>query len=391
MENYDTVVIGGGVIGTSVAYYLSKKGVKVALVEKGDIASGTSSRCDGNVLISDKEPGFDTKMTYTSQLLFKELYNEVQYNFDFSERGSIYIIESEEEFDIAEKFVNEQVKNGYPMRMMDKKEIHDEEPYLVEDIVGGVEIDCDLSLDPMRFAFGLALEAQRNGAVILDHTSVTGIKLDKKGTVEAVETDKGALITKDVVNCTGVWAPYIGKMVGIDIPIKPRQGQLLVAEKTFPVGKRKIVEFGYMMAKFGDENYKRDVSPELERLGIAFVFEPTLSNNFLIGSSRAFVGFDTQVSIEVMQGLAERAIRFFPVMKDIHVIRAYAGLRPYVEDHMPIISKVDEVPGFYIAAGHEGDGIGLSPLTGKLISQMITGEETILPIDTLSINRFKEI
>jgi sarcosine oxidase subunit beta len=91
-----------------------------------------------------------------------------------------------------------------------------------------------------------------------------------------------------------------------------------------------------------------------------------------------------------MQGLAERAIRFFPVMEDIYVIRAYAGLRPYVDDHMPIISKVDEVPGFYIAAGHEGDGIGLSQITGKLISQMITGEETILPIDSLSINRFKK-
>ena len=77
-------------------------------------------------------------------------------------------------------------------------------------------------------------------------------------------------------------------------------------------------------------------------------------------------------------------------MKDIHVIRTYAGLRPYMEDHMPIISKVDEVLGFYITAGHEGDGIGLSPLTGNLISQMITGEETILPIDTLSINRFKK-
>jgi len=390
MVNYDTVVIGGGVIGTNVAYYLSKKGVKVALVEKGDIASGTSGRCDGNVLISDKEPGFDTKMTYTSQLLFKELYNEVQYNFDFSERGSIYIIESKEEFDIAEKFVNEQVKNGYPMRMMDKSKVHNDEPYLADDIVGGVEIDCDLSLNPMRLAFGLALEAKRNGAVILDHTSVTGIRLDKKGKVEAVETDKGILGTKNVVNCAGVWASYIGKMVGIDIPIIPRQGQLLVAEKTFPVGKRKIMEFGYMMAKFGDENYKRNISPELEELGIAFVFEPTLSDNFLIGSSRAFAGFDTRVSIEVMQGLAERAIRFFPIMADIQVIRAYAGLRPYVADHLPIISKVDEVPGFFIAAGHEGDGIGLSPLTGTLISQMITGEETLLPVDSLSINRFKK-
>jgi len=389
MENYDTVVIGGGVIGTSVAYYLSKKGIRVALVEKEDITSGTSSRCDGNVLIADKQPGFDTKMSYTSQLLFKELVSEIPYDFDYTQRGSIYIIESEEELSVAEEFVKKQVEDGYPMRMMDKFEIHNDEPYLAEDIVGGVEIDCDLSLNPMAFAFGLSLEAKRNGAVVFDHTSVTGIRLDKKGTVEAVETDKDVLITKCVVNCAGVWAPEIGNMVGIDIPIKPRQGQLLVAEKTFPVGKRKIVEFGYMMAKFGDKNYRRNVNPELEDLGIAFVFEPTQANNFLIGSSRAFVGFNTHVSIEVMRGLAERAIRFFPIMKDIHVIRAYAGLRPYVDDHMPIISKVDEIPGFYIAAGHEGDGIGLSPLTGKLISQMITCEETIVPTDSLSITRFK--
>ena len=84
MENYDTVVIGGGVIGTSVAYYLSKKGIRVALVEKEDITSGTSSRCDGNVLIVDKEPGFDTKMSYTSQLLFKELVSEILYDFDYT-------------------------------------------------------------------------------------------------------------------------------------------------------------------------------------------------------------------------------------------------------------------------------------------------------------------
>jgi len=389
MKSYDVVVIGGGVIGTSVAYYLSKKGIKVALVEKGDIASGSSGRCDGNVLIADKQPGFDTKMSYTSQLLFKELVSDISYDFDYTQRGSIYIIESEEELKVAKEYVEKQIEDGYSMRMMDKSEIHDDEPYLAEDIIGGVEIGCDASVNPMALVFGLSLEAKKNGAEIFDYTYVKDIKLGKKGVVEAVEIDQEVLITKCVVNCAGVWAPEIGNMVGIDIPIKPRQGQLLVAEKTFPIGKRKIVEFGYMMAKFGDKNYRRNVSPELEDLGIAFVFEPTQANNFLIGSSRAFVGFNTHVSIEVMRRLAERAIRFFPMMRDIHVIRAYAGLRPYVDDHIPIISKVDEIPGFYIATGHEGDGIGLSPLTGKLISQMITGEETIVPTDSLSINRLK--
>lgn len=391
MTYFDAVVIGGGVNGTAVAYYLSEKGIKVALVEKEDIASGTSGRCDGNVLIADKQRGFDTKMTYTSQLLLKELIKKIDYDFEYYQKGSIFTVESEEELEVAQEHVQGQREDGYPMRMMDKKEIHDEIPLLADDIIGGIEIACDASLNPMKLSFGLALEAKKNGCMILPYTEVKNIECNNAGKIDAVITDQQTLFTNIVVNCAGVWAPQIGKMLGVDIPIKPRQGQLLVAEKTFTPYWRKIQEFGYMMAKSQNRNYRRNIDPKLESLGIAFVFEPTLSNNFLIGSSRAFVGFDTQVSIEVMQGLAERAIRFFPVMEDIHVIRAYAGLRPYVDDHMPIISKVDEVPGFYIAAGHEGDGIGLSPLTGKLISQMVTGEETILPIDALSINRFKRI
>jgi len=274
--------------------------------------------------------------------------------------------------------------------MMDKKEIHEDLPYLAEDIVGGVEIGCDGSLNPMTFSYQLTLQSIKLGLEVYNNSPVVDIELNSNEEIEAVVTKTERFLTRKLINCAGVWAPFIGQMVNIDIPIIPRQGQLLVAEKTFPVANRKIMEFGYMMAKFGGENYKRNISPELEELGIAFVFEPTLSDNFLIGSSRAFVGFDTQVTIEVMKGLAKRAIRFFPILKDIHVVRAYAGLRPYVKDHLPIISKVEEVPGFYIAAGHEGDGICLSLLTGKLISQMLNKEETIVPTEDLSINRFKK-
>ena len=391
MKNYDAIVIGGGVIGTSVAYYLSKTGMKIALLERGDLASGTSSRCDGNVLISDKQPGLDTKMTYTTQLLLKELTKEIPAEkFDYYQRGSLYVVESEEEFQIASEFVKKQSEDGYPFRMMDKKEIHEDLPYLAEDIVGGVEIGCDGSLNPMTFSYQLTLQSIKLGLEVYNNSPVVDIELNSNEEIEAVVTKTERFLTRKLINCAGVWAPFIGQMVNIDIPIIPRQGQLLVAEKTFPVANRKIMEFGYMMAKFGGENYKRNISPELEELGIAFVFEPTLSDNFLIGSSRAFVGFDTQVTIEVMKGLAKRAIRFFPILKDIHVVRAYAGLRPYVKDHLPIISKVEEVPGFYIAAGHEGDGICLSLLTGKLISQMLNKEETIVPTEDLSINRFKK-
>ena len=390
MKSYDAIVIGGGVIGTSVAYYLSKKGVKVALIERDDIGAGAAGRSLGNIKISDKRPGVETKIAYESQLLFKELANEISYNFDYAQRGSLYIIENEEELKVAKDYVKRQVEDGYPMRIMDKSEILNNEPYLAKDIIGAIETDCDASVNPMALAFGLSLEAKKNGVDIFEYTSVKDIRLNNKRVVKTVITDEEKLITKYAINCAGVWAPEIGNIVGINIPIIPEQGQTLVSEKTFQVGKRNIVEFSRLMHKFGYKNYKRKVSTELERLRIGFVFQVTKANNFLIGASNAFVGFDNHASIEVMRGLAKRAIRFFPIIKDINIIRAYAGLRPYVQDNMPIISKVEEIPGFYIAAGHGDKGICLSLFTGKLISQMITGEETIIPTDFLSIQRFEK-
>jgi sarcosine oxidase subunit beta len=223
------------------------------------------------------------------------------------------------------------------------------------------------------------------GARVLTHRAVTDIRLDADGCVERVVTEKEEIVTKRVVNAAGAWAPEIGKRVGLDIPIRPRQGQMLVAERTFPVARRKVMEFGYMMAKF----YTRNVTTEMEKYGVALVFEPTGAANFLIGSSRRFVGMDTSCHIGVLRAMAQRAIRFFPVIKDIKIIRSYAGLRPFTPDHLPIISET-VVPGFYVAAGHEGDGIGLSLITGKLIAQMICGEQPAVTIEPLKLNRFKQ-
>ncbi|MDO4545033.1 MAG: FAD-binding oxidoreductase, partial [Bacillota bacterium] len=141
--------------------------------------------------------------------------------------------------------------------------------------------------------------------------------------------------------------------------------------------------------KFEDIEFTRNVSERVERNNVAMVIEPTDANNFLLGGNREFRGFNIDSEIDVMQAVAERAIRFFPVIKDINCIRAYSGLRPWVVDHLPIVSEVEEVPGFYIAAGHEGDGISLSAITGKMMSQIIMGEETDFNIDKLKFSRFK--
>jgi sarcosine oxidase subunit beta len=384
----DAVVIGGGAIGTAIAYYLARKNMAVCLVEKQGIAAGTSGKCEGDVLVCDKNPGYDCRLTKLSQDLFPQIAGELDYDIKWTQKGSLLAIENEEEMAAAKTLCAQLAAEGLPVRILDQHEVHADEPHLAADIVGGMETDCDGSLCPMALAQGLSHGVRKQGGRILTRSAVRNIKLDNNGQTESVVTDSGSINTPVVVNAAGIWAPQIGRMVGLDIPIKPRQGQLLVAERTATIARRKVMEFGYMMAKFGTGSYARKVTPEMERFGVALVFEPTGAHNFLIGSSRRFVGNDTASDYSVIRAIAERAIRFFPVIRDIRIIRTYAGLRPYTPDHFPIISET-KIPGFYIAAGHEGDGIGLSLITGKLISQVIFEEPTEVSMEPLRLDRFE--
>lgn len=386
-DTADVVVIGGGIIGMAIAYYTAKLGMDVVVVERGEISGGTSSRCDGNILAIDKDPGFDSQMSLKSQELIAELVHELDEEFEYRAPGSILVCESEEEMIAAERWVDRQKAVGLPFRMLDRKDLRNEWPYMADDLLGGLECATDSTVNPVLLTYSLAATARRLGVRCLTHTPVTAILLDANRKVRGVETPNGSIKTQTVINAAGVWSKQIGQMVGIDIPIEPRKGHILVSSRTQNIGKRKVMEFGYLISKFGG---KRKVDEELEKYGVAFVFEPTASQNFLIGSSRQFVGMDTRVDQHVIRLIAKRAIRFFPVIQDIPMLRTYAGLRPWTPDHLPIVSQVDEIPGLFIAAGHEGDGISLAAVTGKVISEMLIGTPTCIPIEPLRYDRFRE-
>ncbi|MBJ9987721.1 MULTISPECIES: NAD(P)/FAD-dependent oxidoreductase [Paenibacillus] len=387
-ETAEVVIIGGGIIGMSIAYYTAKAGMDVLVVEQGEIAGGTSSKCDGNILAIDKDPGFDSQMSLKSQELVKEWVRDLDEEFEYRAPGSILVCESDEEMIAAESWVARQREAGLPFRMLGQKDLRDEWPYMAEDLPGGLECATDSTVNPVLLTYSLASTARHYGARLRTHTLVTGIQLDEGRKVRAVETSEGRIRTSTVINAAGVWAKHIGRMVGIDIPIEPRKGHILVASRWANIGKRKVMEFGYLMSKFGGT---RTVDPKFDRYGVALVFEPTASQNFLIGSSRQFVGMDSGVDQQVISLIAERAIRFFPVLEQIPLLRTYAGLRPWTADHLPIVSAIDEVPGFYVAAGHEGDGISLAAVTGKVISELLSGSETCIPVDRLRYDRFRSM
>lgn len=386
MRHCDVLIIGGGIIGCSIAYYTSKYGRDVTIIEKGEFVSGTSSRCDGNILAIDKDPGFDSQMSLVSQKLVTELSEELEHSFEYRAPGSILVCESDEEMEAAQQWVNRQKEAGLPFRMLDRQDIKEESPFFADDLLGGLECATDSTVNPYLLAFSLLAESKKFGTKTFNHTEVKEIKRDIDGSF-IVETTNGTFTAKQVVNAAGVWAPKIGQMLDVNIPIEPRKGHIIVASRQQHVGCRKVMEFGYLISKFGG---KRKVDALTEKYGVALVFEPTESQNFLIGSSREFVGFHTRINNEVIKCIANRAIRFYPKMADMMVIRSYAGLRPWTEDHLPIISRVEHIPNYFIAAGHEGDGISLAAVTGKVIEELLNEKETIIPIEPLRLSRFTE-
>ncbi|WP_085506157.1 NAD(P)/FAD-dependent oxidoreductase [Thalassobacillus devorans] len=385
-RHHDVVVIGGGIIGAAIAYYCSKSGINITVLEKNELASGTSSRCDGNILAIDKDPGFDSQMSLKSQELVHQLNEELDISFEYRNPGSILVCENEQELEAAQQWVDQQQAAGLDFCMLDREDLRNESRYFADDLYGGLECKTDSTVNPYMLTYSMFDGAVRQGADIYTKTEVKNVSKDATGSF-VIETNQGTLTANQVVNAAGVWAPRIGEMLGVSIPIEPRKGQLIVASREQPVGLRKVMELGYLISKFGGE---RIVDPLTDQYGVALVFEPTESQNFLIGSSREFNGFDLKVNQEVTRCIAKRAMRFYPGMADMTVIRTYAGLRPWTEDHLPIISHVDEVPGFYVAAGHEGDGISLAAITGKVMEEMISGKETSIPMEPLRHDRFKE-
>lgn len=381
--NPDVVIIGGGIVGCSCAYYLSQMGVKVHLVDKGSVGSG-ASKAGMMHIVTWEEPEIHLKLAKRSKELYKQLSQELMIDINYRETGSIAIVEKPESMGTFGEMVQHLNTLGVKGHMVTGPELVKMEPNIAPDVAGGAYFDDDGQVNPLYACLALTQAARQCGAVIDPFNEVTGFELNpEKNAVSAVLTKNGCIPTKAVVIAAGAWSGEIGRMLGLMIPIKPRKGTLVV---TVPVPEdlincKVILAAGYM------DSVKAGAS---SGVAVAANVQQAKNGNLLLGSSRQFVGFDGSVDPTVVASMLQRCLRFFPALAEISAIRTWAGFRPYTPDLLPIISPVDQVAGLYIAAGHEGIGITEGPVTGKVISQLITGQPTDVPLDELQFSRFQQ-
>ncbi|WP_164216067.1 FAD-dependent oxidoreductase [Virgibacillus sp. YIM 98842] len=381
--SYKVVVAGGGLIGASTAYYLTKSGAEVTLIESKDIASGTSGACDRAIMLQSKKPGPTLDLAIESIALYKELEAELETELEYRKSGGMIIIETPEEMAAMEHMVERQQKAGIDVKLITGKEAQERQPGLSKDLIGSTWWEEDAEVNPLKVSFAMANAAKSRGAKIKLGTPVKRL-LTENNRVIGVETPTEKIYADAVVVAMGVWTPKLFEPFGVDVPIIPRQGHILVSERMPSFLHTGILSAAYIANKLKRNHQSEDPDP----FGVGLAIGQTHSGSLLIGGSRQFTGYNTETNPEVIRKIGEAAVRAFPLLAKARIIRAFTGLRPYTPDGMPILGPVEGMDGVYIAAGHEGDGVALAPISGKIMAHMVCGENSGMDINTFSLSRF---
>ncbi|WP_233645289.1 NAD(P)/FAD-dependent oxidoreductase [Streptomyces sp. BSE6.1] len=367
------VVVGAGVVGAACAFHAASAGLDVTVVDRGPVGAGTTSRGEGNVLLSDKEPGPELALAQLSRTLWDEAGRELgPDSLELEAKGGLVVASTAEGLAALGDFAARQEAAGVRVEPVDR--VRDLEPHLAPGIHGGVHYPQDAQVQPVLAAAALLRAAVRHGARF--HTGEVASAVTARdggrtpgdrstgGRITGVRTTVGDLLPADaVVNAAGTWGGEVGRRLGAPVEVLPRRGFVLVTEPLPPMVRHKVYSADYVA----------NVASSDAGLETSCVVEGTRGGTILIGASRERVGFDTTMNPAVVARLAAQACRLFPFLRGVHLMRAYRGFRPYCPDHLPVVGPDPRVPGVVHACGHEGAGIGLAPATGALVTAHLLG------------------
>jgi glycine/D-amino acid oxidase-like deaminating enzyme len=362
------VVVGAGIIGAACAEALSARGVPVTVLDRGGFAAGTTSRCEGNILVSDKAPGPELDLIRAARAEWPDLLARIGASDDVEwvEKGGLVVATTEASAATLAHFAAAQRTVGLDAQPVDADDAHRLEPLLTADVCSAVYYPQDAQLQPVLATTALLRAVRQRGASVRSGVNVVGVQRDDNGAVRSVITDHGEIACAAVVNAAGPWSGELSDRLGAPVPVLPRQGLILVTAPLPPIVRHKVYDADYVDAVMSGD----------AALQTSTVVESTAAGPILIGSSRQRVGFSDRIDPAVLGEIARKAVRLFPALRGVPVMRAYGGLRPYLPDHLPMIGPDPRVPGVWHATGHEGAGIGLAPTTGRLVAELFTGAPT---------------
>lgn len=348
----DIVIIGGGIIGCSIAYQLRKTGASVAVLEKGELCQEASAAATGLLApfkVLAKETEY-LKMQQASLKLFPDLIAELEaatgIDCGYQVTGTVRLCHEQQRGRIQSWLADFTLA---PAKLLDQAQLRDVVPGIADDQMLAVALPEEPQLSPQGFAAAMIAAGRKTGVTFLEDCPV--VAWERDGRAMRLRTSDGSIILcQTCILATGAWSGRTGALFGIDIPVKPVHGQSIAVQQ--PKQRLKSILFGngIYLAPKGEE--------------------------IVIGATAEDRGFVKDLSWERVETLLTKASAIYPPIEEAGGMRTWAGLRPGTSDHRPIIGRAPEQEHVLLACGHNGFGFLLSPITAMMMTAMLTEQTT---------------
>lgn len=370
-ERANVVIVGGGIIGASIAYHLAKAGTRdVVLLERELVlGSGSTSAAAGGIRAQFTSE-VNIRLSAASLPRFENFSKEMDCHAPFLQNGYLWLATTPEHLAAFRRNIALQNSLGVQSRLLDRDQVAALVPWArLDDVLGAAYHDKDGYASPADFVTGYETRARALGAKIVTGFEVTEI-LTRQGRVAGVRSADFEWQSGIVINACGAWAGLMGKLAGVEIPIQPYRRQVFVT-KPFP----KIPNNIPMTIDTATGIYMHSESGGL-LLGWSDPDEPS--------------SFNRTTDEQCMEKVVSLAMDRVPLLEEAEILRGWAGLYETTPDHHPILGEAPELRGFYIAAGFSGHGVMHAPATGQILAEMLTEPKTSIDVACLALRRFRD-
>jgi sarcosine oxidase subunit beta len=368
-ERAEIVIVGGGVVGLSIAYHLAKRGLQdVVVVERGYLAEGASGRNGGGVR-QQWSTEINIRLMQESVELCRRFAVDLGVNVWFRQGGYLFLARNAAEVARLEKNIELQNRCGVATRMLSPAAAQDIVPELdLTGIVGASYNPSDGILFPWPFLWGYARQAAAMGVRIFTQTPVGGLE-PQDGGGYIVHTPRGAVRARRVINATGAWSPKLAKLIGVDVPTWPIRHEICSSEPLKPFLRPMVSELASGL--YCSQSMRGEI--------VGGVSLPGHSSTYAMGST-----------LEFLATYARRLVRLMPILGEIKILRQWAGPYDQSPDGNPILGASPEHPDFFLACGFVGHGFMMAPIVGKLYAEWLTGGSPHEIFGRYTLARFRD-
>lgn len=354
----DVLIVGGGIIGCSIAYFLRKQGAEVIVLEKGNIGAQASSAAAGLLApirpLCQRDPFKALQLAGLARFpsFVPELEAMSGITVGYEQTGTLRLLPTEK-LDAVQVWAELWQRAGYQIEVLTPEEVYEREPNLSPGLLGAVTIAEEAQVVPVQLVQAYAQAALNLGAHLYDHTEVVALQRSETGSrITGIWTDHGDLLTcHQLIIAAGAWSAQCGTWLGLTFPVRPVRGELIALQQpSLPV--RHII--------FDEGIVDEDI-----------YIAPKPNGTVVIGATKADVGFDTSVSAGGALHLLQVVTQLLPALAFCSIQRMWAGLRPKTPDSRPLLGPIPSWENVVIASGHGGFGVLLSAITGETVAELV--------------------